>query len=103
MWEEATETVTPSWQEVWQSQTLPSRARVWHCQARWQAYLPILAQTVKQYYPYGPRFPLDVVQMASSTSLFAAAIAWDGIENDNKPLGSGRLLWSFVFEKNLCL
>ena len=30
------------------------------------------------------RFPLDVVQMASSTSRFAAAIAWDGIEDDNE-------------------
>jgi len=27
------------------------------------------------YCPYGPRFPLDVVRMASSTSRFAATIA----------------------------
>ena len=28
------------------------------------------------------RFPLDVVRMASSTSRFAAAIAWDSIDDD---------------------
>jgi len=35
-------------------------------------------------------FQLDAVRMASSTSRFAAAIAWDGIGDDNEPLGSGR-------------
>ena len=40
------------------------------------------------YCPYGQRFPLDAVRMASSTSRFAAAIAQDGgIEDDNEPLG----------------
>jgi len=29
----------------------------------------------RQYCPYGPRFPLEAVRMASSTSRFAAAIA----------------------------
>ena len=57
---------------------------------RWQMYLPISARTVGLYFPYGARFPLDAVRMASSTSRFAAAIAWDGIEDDNEPLGSGR-------------
>ena len=41
----------------------------------WQAYLPISVRTVGLYCPYDPRFPLDAVQMASSTSRFAAAIA----------------------------
>ena len=41
----------------------------------WQAYLPILARTVRLYCLYGPRFPLDAIQMASSTSRFAASIA----------------------------
>ena len=40
----------------------------------WQAYLPISARTARLYCPYGPRFPLDAVQMAS-TSRFAVAIA----------------------------
>jgi len=55
-------------------------------------YLLVSAQTVGLYCPYGPRFPLDTVWiwMASSTSRFVAAIAWDGIEDDNEPLGSGR-------------
>ena len=56
----------------------------------WQVYLPISARTVGLYCLYGARFPLDAVWMASSTSWFAAAIAWDGIEDDNEPLGSGR-------------
>ena len=51
----------------------------------------------------GPRFPLNAVRMASSTSQFAAAIAQDGIEDDNEPLGSGRLLQCFVVEKNSCV
>ena len=43
-----------------------------------QAYLPSSARTVRlEYCPYGPRFPLDAVRMASSVSQFAAAIAWD--------------------------
>ena len=62
-------------------------------------YLPISAQTVRLYCPYGPHFPLDAVWMASSTSQFAAAIAYDGIEDDNEPLGSGTLLRYFVVEK----
>ena len=57
---------------------------------RWQTYLPISARTVGLYFPYGARFPLDAVRMASSTSRFAAAISWDYIEEDNEPLGSGR-------------
>ena len=55
------------------------------------------------YCPYGPRFPLDAIRMASSTSRFAAAIAYDGIEDDNEPLGSGRLLRCLVVEKNSCV
>jgi len=38
--------------------------------------------------------------MASSTSRFAAAIALYGIEDENEPLGSGRLLMYFIVEKN---
>ena len=48
-------------------------------------------QLIRLYCPYGPRFPLAAVRMASSTSRFAAVIAWDGIEDDSEPLGSGRL------------
>ena len=61
--------------------------------------LPISAQIVRLYCWYGPRYPPDAVQMASSTSQFAAAIALDGIEDDNEPLGSGRLLQYFVIGK----
>jgi len=56
----------------------------------WQAYLPILAQTVGLYGSYALCFPLDSVRMASSTSRFAAPIARNGIEDNNQPLGSGR-------------
>jgi len=35
------------------------------------------------YCLYGSRFPPNAVQMASSTSQFAAAIAWD---DNNEPL-----------------
>jgi len=56
----------------------------------WQVCLPILVWTVGLYCPYGTCFPLDVVWGGSSTSQFAAAIAWDGIEDDNQPFGSGR-------------
>ena len=46
-------------------------------------------QIVGLYYTYGPHSPLNAVRMAS-TSRFAAAIAWGGIEDDSEPLGSGR-------------
>ena len=65
--------------------------------------LPISVQTVRLYCPCGPCFPLDAVRMASSTSRFAAAIAYEGIEDDNEPLGSGRLLQYFVVEKSSCV
>jgi len=58
-------------------------------------------RTVRLYCPYGPHFPLDAIWMVSSTSQFAAA--WDGVEHDNEPLGSGRLLRYFVVEKILCV
>jgi len=68
-------------------------------------YLPILAQTctIGLYCLYGPRFPSDVVRVASSTTQFAAAIAWDGIEDDNEPLESRRPLRYFVAEKILSM
>ena len=59
----------------------------------------ILAHFARTVLPIWPTFPLDAVQMASSTSQFAAAIAYDGIEDDSEPLGSGILLWYSLLKK----
>ena len=54
-----------------------------------QAYWPISARSSGLYLPYGPRFFLPLLFIASWTSRFALAIAWEGIQSDSEPFGSG--------------
>ena len=46
---------------------------------------------------------LDAVRMVSSASQLAAAIAWDGTEDVNEPLGSGRPFVAINFIHRLSL